>query len=234
MRGQILILDDNILDIKIVSSVLERSGYACFGSISPEEALRWLETNRPSMIFLDLIMPRTTGYELIPVLRKMSTVDNVPIIIISGKNQIEDVKKAISLGANDYIVKPIDPLVLQEKAQKIEKTSDQEFQTISVESEGLSGHFAKPFNILAVSEFGLQLVSETRVLAGETLAVDGLRADFFGSPKILMRCLSSTSLPEGGFMMQMTFVGMTEGQRQIIRKSCRNVWVTTKVPKEAL
>lgn len=230
MKGQILLIDDNTMDIKIISSVLERSGYACYGYTNYKQALEWLQYNTPQFIFLDLQMPEITGYELIPILRKLNHILTTPIIIVSGKNQIEDVMKAIKLGANDYIVKPIDPLVLQEKIRQTKAVSSEEFHSVDVGSEeGVKAFFAKPLQIISVSEFGVRILSETQIPPGETIEIAGISNEFFGSERLLLRCLNcerdqSSQL----YSMQMTYTGMSETQRQIIRKSCRQIWIQSK------
>jgi CheY-like chemotaxis protein len=70
MKGLILIIDDNSIDIKIATSAIEKLGYACHGFTNHNEALEWLKTNTPQLIFLDLLMPTISGYEMIPILKK--------------------------------------------------------------------------------------------------------------------------------------------------------------------
>ena len=230
MKGNILLIDDNPIDIKVISSVLEKAGFACSGFTEYKKALFWLESNTARLIFLDLQMPGVSGYEIITMLRKSPKTAKTPIIIVSGKNQTEDVMKAIQLGANDYIVKPVDPLVLQEKIQKMENPDDENFHSVDIgNEEGVCVFLLKPLRVISVSEFGLKAHSDYAVAEGEVLELGGLPSDFFGSEKLLLKCLSCEAKEDGkGFLMQMTYTGMTEAQRQIIRKSCRHVWIQTK------
>ncbi len=91
MNGSALVIDDNPLDLKVASSIIERSGYACFAFTDYKAGLEWCKENTPQIIFLDLQMPNITGYELIPILKAQPNTSKTPLFIISGKNQIEDV-----------------------------------------------------------------------------------------------------------------------------------------------
>lgn len=231
MLGQVLLLDDNLLDLKIVTSVLERSGFACFGFTDHIKAQDWLTSNQVQMIFLDLQMPEMSGYQLIQIFRKNPKTEKVPIVIISGKNQVDDVKKAISLGANDYIIKPVDVLVLQEKIQRMTANNRQEeFVGVDVSEEKFEKiHFQRSFSIQTLSEFGLRIRSSSALDPGETVEIFGLPEEIFGSSQLMVRCLSREKVGDTSeFQMQLTFVGLSEAQRMEIRKSCRQFWIKIK------
>jgi CheY-like chemotaxis protein len=233
MKGQALIIDDSPIDIKMVSSVLESQGYSCFGFTDHKEALKWTEENKPQLIFLDLQMPVLTGYQLIPMLRRNENTEKCPIVIISGKNQIEDVKKAIKAGAHDYIVKPIDALVLQEKVKKMDPSIQGEnFASTQVQRGSLdSVHIATRIETLEVSEFGVKLLTNFPINAGEMIELGGT-LEFFGSEYMLIRCLSCAKGGDGKtFISQFTFIGATEANRVLIRQLCRKQWVAGREGK---
>ncbi|MBX9768990.1 MAG: response regulator, partial [Bdellovibrionales bacterium] len=195
MNGHILILDDNPIDIKVVASVLEREGFAAFGFTDHRSALGWAQGNTPQAIFLDLQMPTITGFQVLPLLRAFSHLEQVPIIIISGKNQTEDVKQAIRLGATDYIIKPIDPLLVTEKLRKISREIDSEFHCVELSGPGGKQAFAsKQIRILSFSEFGMHIQASHPVAIGETFDVTGAPGEIFGGAPILVRCLSSRQI----------------------------------------
>ena len=230
MKGQILIIDDNPIDIRVASTALERSGYGCFGFVDHEKGLNWLETNSPRLIFLDLQLHGTTGYELTAEIKKLPSSKDTPIVIISGKNEIEDVRKAIAVGAKDYVVKPLDALVLQEKVEKLIGENTESFHTVDwPEDQPSDIHIRHFFQILSLSEFGIKAQGDFCVMPGETFDLYGLPENTFGTDRLFVRCLSSDPHPHGqGYIMQFTFVGMTESLRQSIRKSCRQLWIKAK------
>jgi len=233
MKGRALIIDDSPIDIKIASAVLESQGYACFGFTDHKEALAWTEENKPQLIFLDLQMPILTGFQLIPMLRKRENTSKCPIIIISGKNQIEDVKKAIKAGAHDYIVKPLDALVVLEKVKKMDPALQAEnFASTQVQRGALDSiHIATRVEVLEVSEFGVKLMTSNPIALGEIVELAGTN-DYFGSEFMLIRCLSCTKGADGkSFISQFTFIGATEVNRVQIRQLCLKQWVAGREGK---
>ncbi len=74
---------------------------------SGEEALRLLEEQRFDLVLLDVMMPKVSGYEVCRVLRESYPIEELPVIFLTAKNQTSDVATGLSLGANDYLVKPI-------------------------------------------------------------------------------------------------------------------------------
>lgn len=230
MKGNILVIDDNPTDLRIATSSLERAGYACYGFLDHVPAMDWIIENSPHTIFLDLQLQGITGFEVTTLLRAHPKTKDVPIIIISGLNQIEDVKKAIELGANDYVVKPLDPLVLQEKASKARNKSEEEFHIVELsENSQFPGAFTQPFKVIGISEFGVHLTSKVKILPGQTVDIGDLPKEIFGSQSLILRCLSSEEINKTKiYSMQFTFIGLTEGQRQSIRKASRQLWIQNK------
>lgn len=230
MKGNILLIDDNPTDLKIAAGVLERVGYACFQFSEHVPALEWLALHRPTTVFLDLQMPGMSGFELIKLFRGSAATAKTPIIIMSGLNQAEDVRRAVELGASDYLVKPLDPLVIQEKMQKADAEPDEEFPILQLGTgSGLKGAFTRSFVISGLSEFGMQVSCKHHLNPGDTIEVGQLPREVFGTDQVVLRCLSVEKDPaSGGYAMRFTFVGLTEGQRQVLRKSCRQMWVQQK------
>lgn len=231
MRGTILVIDDNLMDIKVVVSAIEKIGYACQGFTDYKEAMEWLGLNTPQVIFLDLQMPQISGFDLIPILKKKANLSKTPIIIMSGKKQTEDVYKAISLGALDYIVKPVDPLVVQQKLEKLTENTGSDYYAVNIGgSLGVPAMIVKDIRILSFSEFGVKIKSDIKINPGETIEVSSIPFEIFGKKTLLLRCLScEREGAEGVYISQMTYIGMTEDQRQVIRSNGRKLDVQAKI-----
>lgn len=103
--GSILVVDDEYLNLRIVESHLA-DRYELTTALSGAEALEKLSKNKPDLIVLDLMMPVMTGYQVCQIIRKRYDPDELPIVILTAKNRVEDLVKGLSLGANDYITKP--------------------------------------------------------------------------------------------------------------------------------
>lgn len=104
-QGRILVVDDEYLNLRIVESHLA-DRYQLTTALSGAEALEKLSSEKPDLIILDLMMPVMTGYQFCQIVRKRYDSDELPIVILTAKNRVEDLVKGLSLGANDYITKP--------------------------------------------------------------------------------------------------------------------------------
>ena len=102
----ILAVDDEPQVLRLLRNILTGHGYRPLGAASYDEMMRLLESECPDLILLDLMMPRTSGFEL---MRKARQVSKAPIIFLSANDQEENITKALDMGADDYIVKPFSP-----------------------------------------------------------------------------------------------------------------------------
>ncbi len=108
-RTKILLVDDNPVNLTLLSSILTNHGYQTRRMISGEMALKTLEETQFDLIILDIDMPRLNGYVLCQILKDNSETANTPIIFISALDDGVDKKKAFQVGGADYIGKPFQP-----------------------------------------------------------------------------------------------------------------------------
>ena len=102
----ILVVEDDKNLRKLITTYLQRNKYNTYEATNGEEALNVLDQSYIDLIVSDIMMPKMDGYELIKSLREAKY--DVPILIITAKSEIEDKKEGFLLGADDYMVKPID------------------------------------------------------------------------------------------------------------------------------
>ncbi|MCC5663203.1 diguanylate cyclase [Nostoc sp. CHAB 5784] len=104
----ILIVDDEPINLQVLKNFLKFQNYTLTLATDGQEALALLERGfNPDIILLDVMMPRMTGYEVIQVIRQQISADRLPIILLSARNQPEDIVLGLEVGANDYLIKPI-------------------------------------------------------------------------------------------------------------------------------
>jgi len=116
---RILVTEDSATMRSLLVATIEASGdYEVVEAASGFEALRLLPRERVDLIITDINMPDINGLELISYVRKSEAYRNTPLFIISTEGREKDVEKGIALGANEYLVKPIDPARLQELIRK--------------------------------------------------------------------------------------------------------------------
>lgn len=115
MNPTVLVVDDKINIQILLTEVLTQHGYNVVCASNGKEGLYKLAINKPAIILLDIMMPQMDGYEFIRKLRKTS---ELPVIMISAKQQEADIVKGFELGADDYICKPfkMNELLLRLKA----------------------------------------------------------------------------------------------------------------------
>lgn len=107
-RGIIMIIDDQIENLKILKNLLFKEGYQIRSARSGKMALLSLQESLPDLILLDILMPVMDGCELCKIIKKNYQTRNIPIIFISALDGTIDKVKAFNLGACDYITKPFE------------------------------------------------------------------------------------------------------------------------------
>jgi CheY-like chemotaxis protein/class 3 adenylate cyclase len=117
---RILVVDDEPVNLKVLKNHLEHEGYVVTLASDGQEALNLLEKeNHFHLVLLDVMMPRISGYEVCQKIREKHLSSALPVIMVTAKNQVNDLVEGFDLGANDYIVKPFsrDELLARVKAQ---------------------------------------------------------------------------------------------------------------------
>ena len=104
--ARILAVDDDPNMLRYVRSILSDAGYSVRGTGNPDRALELLEIEPPHLALLDLVLDGVSGFDLMEHIREVS---DVPVIFVSGREGEDNVVRAFSLGADDYIVKPFSP-----------------------------------------------------------------------------------------------------------------------------
>jgi DNA-binding response OmpR family regulator len=103
MPDKILIVDDDIDTLRLLGMMLTRQGYETIQANTGQQAIEKVQNEQPDLILMDIMMPGTDGYE---ATRQLRNQDDIPIIMFSAKNQVEDKLLAFDLGADDYLTKP--------------------------------------------------------------------------------------------------------------------------------
>ena len=106
--SRLLIVDDNELNRDMLARRLERKGFEVVVADGAEALFKRLKEGIIDIILLDIEMPEVSGLEALAILRKTYSPIELPVIMVTAKNQSEDIVKALDLGANDYVTKPID------------------------------------------------------------------------------------------------------------------------------
>src|SRR5207245_10460425 len=103
---RILIVDDDAWILKMVSTVLDKRGYAIDTAQDGAEALEKVQAHAPDLIVTDVMMPRMDGWALIRTLRSREQTAFVPVIFLTALGSDDDRIRGFRLGADDYLPKP--------------------------------------------------------------------------------------------------------------------------------
>ena len=102
----ILVVDDEPAIVRLVRSKLLADGYSVETAGSGEEALAYLDRERPDLMILDLMMPGIDGFE---TLRRVRNQSQLPVILLTARSGDADLTKGFHAGADDYLTKPFNP-----------------------------------------------------------------------------------------------------------------------------
>jgi len=114
MRALIIDDDQDLLDV--MTYALRREGYEVIGAADGLQALDRLKTSVPDVVILDIRLPRLNGLE---VCRRIRHTSSVPIIVVSGRTEEQDIIRALQLGADDYMTKPVSLKQLAARMQTV-------------------------------------------------------------------------------------------------------------------
>jgi len=107
--ASILIVDDEPLNVQVLVNQLRLEGYKVSTAESGMDAINIIQnTCVPDLMILDVMMPRMTGYHVCNIIRERFSLYQLPVLLLTAKNQIQDIVAGFEAGANDYLTKPFD------------------------------------------------------------------------------------------------------------------------------
>jgi CheY-like chemotaxis protein len=101
----VLVCDDDLATVETLSAMLARHGYRAIGATSGREALERAASNRPAAVLLDLVLPGTSGAEVLAELKESERTRNIPVVVVSGLSPTADPTTAST--SEDWLVKPV-------------------------------------------------------------------------------------------------------------------------------
>ncbi len=117
-----LIIDDSAVERTIISKVMTTLGYTILEANDGEEGEEKARATKPDVILLDVVMPKKDGFQVCRNLKKDATTGNIPIVMITSKNQDSDKFWGMKQGADAYLVKPFSEEDLISAVKKATKT----------------------------------------------------------------------------------------------------------------
>lgn len=189
-KNRILLIEDEEDIAALIKLQAELSGYKLHVEVDGVNGYRAVERERPDLVLLDIMLPGENGYDVCRKIKSNPELRNIPVIIISAKDEELDVLLGLELGADDYVAKPFSPKILisrikavlrrgkeNEKTQKVVK-----FGEFSLEIDRYLLRKGEKFIPLTLSEFGILkrlLINKGKVLTRNQLLDDIHNDDAF-------------------------------------------------------
>ena len=105
-KRKILIVDDEEFILNLLRNGLTENGFDVITAPDGFEGILSVEDHKPDMVISDIMMPRLSGLDFLKALKNNKETRNIPVILISARDEVEIVQKGLSMGAVDYITKP--------------------------------------------------------------------------------------------------------------------------------
>ncbi|TGL55232.1 response regulator [Leptospira kemamanensis] len=115
-KAKILIIDDEPTNLQILNEIL-KNDYTLYFAKDAKKGWELAENERPNLILLDVMMPETTGYDLCQKLKANEITKFIPVIFVTALTDVGDEEKGFSLGAVDYITKPVSPSIVKARVK---------------------------------------------------------------------------------------------------------------------
>jgi two-component system cell cycle response regulator len=111
--ARILVVDDSRTNRNLLARRLEQYGHTVINAEHGREALSLMGTQSFDLVLLDVLMPELDGYQVLASMKQDTALHDIPVIMISAVDEIDSVVRCIELGAEDYLPKPFDPVLLR-------------------------------------------------------------------------------------------------------------------------
>ena len=119
---KILVIEDEATLQKALNEVLSEDGYKVVSSLDGLRGLELAKEENPDLILLDIILPKMDGFEVLKRIQEDDKISQIPVIILTNLSDVNDIQKALDLGATTYLVKA--DFHLEDVLKKIEKVLD--------------------------------------------------------------------------------------------------------------
>jgi len=124
-KEKILVVDDEQDLLDFVKLRLEAHNYTVVTASDGVEALEIFKKEKPDLVLLDILMPKLDGFQVCQALKNDPLTADIPVIMLTAKDRVEDIKKAKHIGANGYLIKPFDAATLlfdiKEQLEKVKR-----------------------------------------------------------------------------------------------------------------
>jgi DNA-binding response OmpR family regulator len=121
-QSTVLVVEDDVHIAQVLTFMLERQGYRVTHVADGRAAVQHIVSSpAPDLVLLDVMLPYVDGFEIVGLMRAQAGWDAVPVLMLTAKNTERDTVRALDAGANDFIIKPFQPLELLARLRRFLK-----------------------------------------------------------------------------------------------------------------
>jgi len=169
----VLVVDDNEMNRDILTRRLQRQGYEVMAVEDGASALEIVHHYKFDLILLDIMMPNVSGYEVLERMKADARTRHLPIIMISAVDDLDSVVRCIEMGAEDYLFKPFNPVLLKARVGAILSRQRSSAAEIAQQAERLRDDLQALAGLGALNEAQTQALQG--LVASATSLLDALR-----------------------------------------------------------
>ncbi|HEX2500583.1 MAG TPA: response regulator [Methylomirabilota bacterium] len=170
--GTLLVVDDNRVNRLLLGRALEQLGHAVTFAENGRQALEALRQRRVDLILLDIEMPEMDGYQVLAALAADPHLRDIPVVMMSSVEEVDSVARCIEMGAEDYLFKPVNPILLRARVGA------------SLEKKRLRDRQRELFRKFATAEVAEELLTTGLALGGKHVEASVMFSDIRGSTRI--------------------------------------------------
>jgi DNA-binding response OmpR family regulator len=228
--ARVLVVDDDPDILRVVEKVLKMNNHDVFTANDAMKAMDLLNASVYDLLITDANMPRFSGFELARTVKNNKRFQRMAICMLTGLREKKDLEKAIRAGVDDYIVKPIDPMLLLQKIdaifRKMPPAERAEYNIPENSSYG-AAQVTSPVRITQLNELGLVIRTSIEMHEGLQLqiACELFKKMEFKTPPP-MKVISCRKLLEFDYEVRVAFVGVTDTFHQRVR-----AWIQAQTQK---
>jgi class 3 adenylate cyclase len=163
--GHLLVVDDNKVNRLLLAHGLEQNGHVVATAENGRQAMEMLRSNPYDLVLLDIEMPEMDGFEVLEALLQDTHLREMPVIMTSASDELDRVVKCIEMGAEDFLTKPLNPILLRARVNA------------SLEKKRLRDQQRKLFRTFATPEVAEELLQKGFTLGGKYVTATAMFAD---------------------------------------------------------
>ena len=163
--GKLLVVDDNKVNRLLLAHGLEQDGHEVATAVNGREAMEMMRTGAYDLLLLDIEMPEMNGFQVLEALLQDPVLRELPVIMTSASDELDRVVKCIEMGAEDYLTKPLNPILLRARINA------------SLEKKRLRDQHRKLFRAFTTPEVAEELLQKGFTLGGEFVTATAMFAD---------------------------------------------------------